>query len=112
MFFLMSGAIAGTHRSIFHAPALADANTTQRHAREIPEIFGKLEVRFMMRGTIISAEAQVFHHVVSVDLLARIHFPIWIPNRLKLPKGFDQFGSKHLGQEPTPRLSIAMFARE
>src|SRR5438105_4708080 len=107
MLFLTGCAIAGTHRPFFHATALADTNTTQRHSREVPDIAGKLEVRFMMSGMVISSEAQVFHHVVGVDLLARSHLPIRVPNRLELPKGFDQFGSKHLWQKPAPRLSIA-----
>src|SRR2546423_2970582 len=96
MFFLMSCAIAGTHGSFCHATALADPNTTQRNPREVPDVFGKLEVCFTMRGTIISSEAKVFHHVVGVDFLARIHFPIRVPNRLELTKGSDQFRSKHL----------------
>ena len=112
MFFFMGGAIAGAHRSFFHAPALTDTDTPQRHAREVPDVFRKLEVRFMMRGTIVSSEAQVFHHIVGVDLFARIHFPGWVPNRLELTKGFDQFGSKQLWQKPAARLSIPMFAGE
>src|SRR5213075_2034176 len=105
MLFLMCCAIAWTHRSFFHAPALADTNTTQRHAREVPDVFEKLEVRFMMRGTIISSEAQVLRDIVGVDFLARIHFPSRVPNRLELAKGFNQFRSKHLWQKPAPRLS-------
>src|SRR5581483_921319 len=92
----------------FCAPALADANAAQGRVREAAVIVRKFEVGFWIPGPVIGAEPQVFIHSVRINNFARIHFPVWVPNRLELAKGLKDLPAKHFVEELGASLAVSV----
>src|ERR1051326_5006427 len=61
---------------------------------------------------VMGTNAQILVERIWINHLARVHLPIGVPDRLELTKGLNQLLTEHLGQEFSPRLPIAMFARK
>ena len=56
------------------------------------------------------AVAQILIAPVRPNDFARIHFPVRIPDLLKLAKCLDEFFAKHDWQKVAARLAVTVFA--
>src|SRR5919108_3256320 len=89
-----------------HAPAFSHPYAAQRRMREAAMIFGIPEISGWIPRLIICAQAQVLVDTIWINNLAWVHLPVWVPDRLELAEGLDQFRSKHLVKEFSLGLTI------
>src|ERR1700732_1160277 len=112
MFLFASCAEAGTHYAAFIVTALSHAHAAQRGVRQAAMILGKLKVSPRFPRFVVGAQTQVLIQLIRLNYLARIHFPIWIPQGFELTESLDQFRAKHFRQQFGTRLPVAVFAGE
>src|SRR6185312_4252974 len=92
MLLFARGLIARAHGAAVLAPAVADADATQRRAAEIAAVAVVAEMRLAGRRVPFWTEAQIAGGRIRRDDLARIHAPGRIPDALELGEGVNQFG--------------------
>ena len=112
MHFLLRHHVAGTHRSVVELAAFTDSDTTQRRSWKAGLIVDELELRLDHWWVVFCALAQIGVQRIGIHYFARVHLPVGIPYRLEFSEGRDQLQTKHLFQQLTTRLAVAVFARE
>src|SRR5438094_9930199 len=104
--------VRGTHRPALVAAALADADAAKDGRGEASVVLGVTEDRFRLRGTEISAEAEIVENVARVHDFARIHLPFGVPDALELAERIDEIRTVHALEEHPARLAVAVLAGE
>src|SRR6185437_9256283 len=75
---------ARAHRAPVEAAALADPEAALRRLREAPPVLAEREVRLDGGSVVVRPRAEVLVGGIGVDLLARVHRPARVPDRLEL----------------------------
>src|SRR5690348_6434545 len=71
-----------------------------------------MEMRLRFPRAVAGAESQVLLEAVGLDDLARVHLPVWVPDRLELAESADQLFTEHFVEELAARLAIAVLAAQ
>jgi hypothetical protein len=101
---------ARAHRFAFETATLADAETTLRGESKTALVFGKLEVGVNASRLMIRPDTQIGVQWIRIDHLARIHFPLRVPDGFEFSKGLHKFRAVHFGQNLRARLAVTVFA--
>src|SRR5262249_38293186 len=94
--FFSRGHVAGTHSPAFFFAALAHAYAADRGLRKMPVRFWKSEIRLDRGRLVVCAQPQVFIEWIGINLFARIHLPVRVPDSLELTKSLHQLWAVHL----------------
>src|SRR3954463_12634806 len=103
----------GTHSVVFRpftflAPALSNADTSQRGMRKAAVVVGVFEVRCRVPRMVVGAKPKILIDTVWLYHFARVHLPVGVG--FEFAECADQFRTKHFLQKLGSRLAIAMFA--
>ncbi len=102
--------VAGAHGARIQLPALSDADTTHRGARETPFVIREGELRLRLPGFEVQSELEIGIQGQWIDDLPGVHLSVRIPDRLELAERLDQFRSVHPHEQLAAGLPVAMFA--
>src|SRR5438874_1351587 len=87
--------VTGAHRSVLMPPAFAHPDATLHCIRKAPVIVRIFEMRLPLRRVVVLAITQIFVPPVRPNDLARVHFPVWLPNFLELADCLHEFVAEH-----------------
>src|SRR5439155_13097390 len=90
MFLFTRDHVAGAHRSVLVPPAFAHADTAFHRVGKTSLILGILEIRLPLRRIVLFAVTQIFVAAVRANDLARVHFPVRVPDLLEFTESLHQ----------------------